>query len=122
MLKPTLTLYKKEVKRRHPTIPLSNKKMDSILSLLRGQLRLNNSQDIQFVIKMKDKITAALLNAVGERKYNNNHHSRDGFYLRLHDDARSAQRTLQRPGVEAITSGRGRTLFTTLQGPHWRTL
>ena len=69
-LKPTLTLYKKEVRRRDPTIPLSNKKIESILSLLRGQLRLNNSQDIQFVIKKKDEFTAALLNAVAASETN----------------------------------------------------
>jgi hypothetical protein len=53
-LKPTLTLYKKEVKRRDPTIPLSNKKMDGILSLLRGQLKLINSHKI-FNLSLKRK-------------------------------------------------------------------
>ena len=38
--KPTLNLYKKELRRRDPKIGVSNKKTDSILSLLRSNLRL----------------------------------------------------------------------------------
>ena len=51
LFKPTLILYKKELRRRDPKAPISNKKLDSILPLLRGKLRIDNPEDISFVKK-----------------------------------------------------------------------
>ena len=51
LFKPTLILYKKELRRHDPKAPISNKKLDSILPLLRGKLHIDDPEDIAFVKK-----------------------------------------------------------------------
>ena len=51
LFKPTLILYKKELRCCDPKAPISNKKLDSILPLLRGKLRIDDPEDIAFVKK-----------------------------------------------------------------------
>ena len=62
--RPTLVLFKKELKRRDPKIGVSNKKIDNILELLRGKLCLKDPDDIAFIKSKVKQYTATLLGAV----------------------------------------------------------
>jgi hypothetical protein len=62
--RPTLVLFKKELKRRDPKIGVSNKKIDNILELLRGKLCLKDAEDIAFIKSKVQQYTATLLGAV----------------------------------------------------------
>ena len=62
-LKPTSKLYHKEVKRRGSSVGVKNKKLDVILSLLRGKLRLTDAQDIAYVTEKIDEYAAQILEA-----------------------------------------------------------
>ena len=63
ILKPTLKLYQQELKRRDSSIGVKNKKLDVILALLRGKLRLTDAQDIAYVNEKIGEYTAQLLEA-----------------------------------------------------------
>jgi hypothetical protein len=68
ILKPTLKLYQKELKRRDSSIGVKNKKLDVILALLRGKLRITDAQDIVYVTEKIGEYAAQLLEAEDANK------------------------------------------------------
>ena len=58
--RPTLAMYKKELKRRNKDAGISNKKTEDILALLREKHALTDAQDIEFVKSRVAHYTAKL--------------------------------------------------------------
>ena len=87
-IKPTLQLYKQELRRRDPKIGLSNKKLENVLALLRGNLRVEDPADVSFVKQKAKEYTEMLVEAFPDDSTTTAGSNFSRIYLRKNDRMR----------------------------------